>query len=392
MGRSRDKRTYTLPPNLYEERRGKRIYYRFRDPVTGKRRYIGASRKQAVQIAHRINREIELESADQMASVITAFSDERERERRQSPTFADFIDTYTTKILPDARRHQGKAYKEETLREKKRHLLDAARDLGALYVTEITTRDIKQHLVKFEDRPQSHNNRRSSLQKAFNSAIEQGYRENNPVTATTTLQVQSRRARLTLDEFHLIYSAAPSWFRNVLDVALITGQRRSDLVQMRFDAIEGGYLPVRQEKGRRHNTGLVKIEITAELDRLIDRCRDGVESPFILHKQPERRTAKVSGDRSHPTQLTVEQLSRTFAEIRDELGIQKGLPTRDRPTFHQIRALCAHLCRENGWTTAQIADLLGHEDEKTTEGYLSDHRQQDRWHITPPAAGHLKSD
>ena len=83
---------------------------------------------------------------------------------------------------------------------------------------------------------------------------------------TATLQVQSQRARLTLDEFRRIYAEAPTWFQNALDLALITGQRRSDLVAMRFDA----------------------------------------------------------------------------------------------------------------------------EDEKTTEGYLSDHHQQERWHITPPATNHLK--
>jgi hypothetical protein len=38
MVRSRNRRTHTLPPNLYEERRDKGIYYRFRDPVSGKRR------------------------------------------------------------------------------------------------------------------------------------------------------------------------------------------------------------------------------------------------------------------------------------------------------------------------------------------------------------------
>lgn len=174
MVRSRNRRTHTLPPNLYEERRGKGIYYRFRDPVSGERRYIGSSRKQAVQTAHRINREIELESAGRLDDLINSFANERERVRRQAPTFAEFTKAYITKILPDARWHRGKAYSEDTLREKKRHLLDAAEDFGALYLTEITTRDIKQHLVEFEDRPQSHNNRRSTLQKAFNSAIEKG--------------------------------------------------------------------------------------------------------------------------------------------------------------------------------------------------------------------------
>lgn len=390
MGRPRKKRTYTLPPNLYEERKGNRSYYRFRDPHSGKRGNLGRDRKRAIKIAHRINREIELERNDQLDSIVGEFTAARERARRQSPSFDEFIKSYITEVLPDARQHRGKAYSPDTLRDKERQLRDAVSDIGELNVADITTRDIKTHLTQFNDRPRSHNQRRASLHKAFNSAIEQGYRESNPVTATASLQAQSHRARLTLEEFRLIYSEAPRWFQNVLDLALVTGQRRSDLVGMRFDAIQDGYLPVRQEKGRRHNTGLVKIEMTPELTELINRCRDSVDSPFILHKQPARRSAKRSTERSHPTQLTKEQLTRTFADIRDELGIQSELPTGERPTFHQIRALCAHVCREAGWTTPQIADLLGHEDEKTTEGYLSDHHQQERWHITPPATSHLK--
>ena len=390
MARPRTRRTYNLPPNLYEERHGKRRYYRFRDPQSGKRRHLGQDRKRAIQTAQRINREIDLERNERLDSIVGDFAAARERARRQSPSFAEFIKIYVTKVLPDARRHRGKAYSPDTLREKERHLRDAVGDIGELNVADITTRDIKMHLTRFDDRPRSHNQRRASLQKAFNSAIEQGYRESNPVTATATLQAQSHRARLTLEEFNLIHSEAPRWFKNVLNLALITGQRRSDLVGMRFDAIQDGYLPVRQEKGRRHNTGLVRIEITPELDTIINQCRDGVDSPFILHKQPARRSAKPSAKRSHPTQLMKEQLTRTFADIRDELGIRSELPTGERPTFHEIRALSGHLCSEAGWTTGEIADLLGHEDEKTTERYLSDHHQQERWHITPPATSHLK--
>ena len=291
MGRSRTKRTYTLPPNLYEERRGKRKYYRFRDPVSGKKCYLGATRQSAIQTAHRINREIDLERDERIDVMVNDLASAREIARRQSPSFEAFIERYVAEVLPDARRHGGKSYAPDTLREKHRQLADAVKDLGGLNVAEITTRDIKIHLVQFEDRPQSHNRRRSTLQKAFNSAIEQGYRDSNPVTATATLKVQSQRARLTLDEFRRIHAEAPTWFQNALDLALITGQRRSDLVAMRFDAIDDGYLPVRQQKGRRHNTGLVRIEITPELNALLDRCRDSVESPRYA---PYARTSAVS--------------------------------------------------------------------------------------------------
>jgi len=91
------------------------------------------------------------------------------------------------------------------------------------------------------------------------------------------------------------------------------------------------------------------------------------------------------------TQVTVEQLIRTYAEVREELGIRSELPTDEHPTFHQTCALCWHLCREAGWTIGQVADLLGHADERTTEGYLSNHHQQAGWHITPPATEDLKN-
>ena len=56
------------------------------------------------------------------------------------------------------------------------------------------------------------------------------------------------RPAMTLEWFQAIRNAAGPWFRNAMDLALHTVQRREDIVLYRFDAIETrdnqSYLPV----------------------------------------------------------------------------------------------------------------------------------------------------
>lgn len=57
-------------------------------------------------------------------------------------------------------------------------------------------------------------------------------------------------------------SAMPAWFSLAMDLALVSGQRREDLTQMRFDHIVAGRLQVEQGK-----TGAM-ISLPLDLDGL----------------------------------------------------------------------------------------------------------------------------
>lgn len=49
------------------------------------------------------------------------------------------------------------------------------------------------------------------------------------------------------------------------------------------------------------------------------------------------------------------------------------MTTEQRPTFREIRALGADLCRQAGIPKNDIQKLLGHQHAKTTQVYLARH-------------------
>jgi len=89
----------------------------------------------------------------------------------------------------------------------------------------------------------------------------------------------------------------------------------------------------------------MKIKLWPELLSKIGYCRDDIASPFIAHKKP----IKIKGhgqrakERTHPTQIMKEELSREFAKAREASKFYADMEETARPTFHEIRALGADL-------------------------------------------------
>ena len=52
--------------------------------------------------------------------------------------------------------------------------------------------------------------------------------------------------------------------------------------------------------------------------------------------------------KTHYTQVLPDYLTHPFQTIRDELGIEKHLPVRERPSFHEIRSLGIALYKQQG--------------------------------------------
>lgn len=101
--------------------------------------------------------------------------------------------------------------------------------------------------------------------------------------------------------------------------------------------------------------------------------------------------ATRSNDSSHQTkkghpkriQILPDYLTRAFGEARDATlsdngpPLFHGLPTAARPGLHEVRSLSGDLYRRAGYSTGDIQQLMGHTDEKITEGYLAGH--ETRW-------------
>jgi integrase len=359
------------PPNLYCDRRGGESYYRYRNPITGRCTAFGRDRDEAMKAARLLNARVEetrvTAKAEEVAQKVLGPGD---------VSLADFLDRFTQHILPAKRSHRGKPLSPATLKEYGR-MLDAVRaEMGTFAVRKIERRRVAEFLGS---KPATTSNRyRALLSLVFKHAIAEGLCDVSPVAATLPQPEVVERERLTLEVFRAIREAAEPWFRNALDLAIQTLQRREDLVEMRFGDIRDGHLYVRQRKtSGRSDAGNVRIHVGPELKTVFDRCRDDIASPFLIHRRPQKMRREYREQRDHWTQVTKEMLTREFQRLRGELKVIQHMPMKKRPSFHEIRALGADQYRAAGWPEASIQRLLGHSTLRMTELYLD--RHEERW-------------
>lgn len=195
-----------------------------------------------------------------------------------------------------------------------------------------------------------------------------GWIARNPADGLRPLPVPIKRQRLSLEQWQRMHAAAAGhrikWLRPMLELALVSGQRRADLQKMRFDDVwaeagVGDCLHVRQQK-----TGaLVALPLGLRLDAagltlgaVIERCRAyGTRGETMLRKR-----------RGRP--LVTASLSARFEELFEaEHGLWQG--PGNPPSLHECRSLSERLYRAQGIDTRT---LLGHKRQYQTDVYNDD--------------------
>jgi len=220
----------------------------------------------------------------------------------------------------------------------------------------------------------------------------------NIASMTINPDAKVKRERLSFDHFEKVieaYKYEPHRLSALL--AIITGQRRTDLCLMRkskgkdwderykayrlnpnhfvtgdytsfadlvkyapYSFVEDNQLCVFQLK-----TGnLLRIPLSLKMDKLNLSVGDVIEqaklfpfSPFVLHHTTARAVNK-KGDPLHP-----DTVSRIFAKAIKTTGIEYILKP---PSFHELRSLAQREYRVQGINTKK---LLGHKREEMTEVY-----------------------
>lgn len=142
---------------------------------------------------------------------------------------------------------------------------------------------------------------------------------------------------MTLDEFAAIASHASPALEAILTAAMLTAQRRGDLIKAKLGQIYNGIFLFSQEK-----TGaLVPYPICDELQKrlsYLDTIRkDRIESVFV-------NSDGLPWSSSH--------LESEWSKARKAAGVDK--------TFHGIRKMRANQIAEGGGTVPEIMALLGH--------------------------------
>ena len=164
-----------------------------------------------------------------------------------------------------------------------------------------------------------------------------------------------------------IRAKSPAWLQNAIDLALVTAQRREDILNMKFEDVRDGALYVVQSKTKRHtDAGWLRLPLTPALQEIIARCRDNIASPYLIHRKPERKVKKAG----HWTKVDNRYLTRAFKAARDAAGCYSHLSDEEKPGFHELRALSLHLYKKAGKDGQKIA---GHASRKMTRNYEADH-------------------
>ncbi|EGQ62984.1 phage integrase Arm DNA-binding domain-containing protein [Acidithiobacillus ferriphilus] len=372
-------RSAKLPANLCAEPQGGTVYYRYRNPVNGRRTSLGTDAEKAIKAAIALNAHLAHQLMDRESERLVS----RVMTDRQS--IGDFLKTFETEILPGRRSKKGHALAEKTLREYSIMLRTIRIEFGHLSWEVVTLERVSAFLDRLLAR--SSNAHRSLMIQIWRHAIAKGkiIPPTNVPEMTIPRDHVVKRRPLTLEDFQQIHHAANKWFRNALDLALHTLQRREDIVQFRFDSLEERdgrtYLPVRQLKtDHTSDMGRLLLPVGPALDTVIARCRDDILSPYLVHKAPARRRREYLDKKEHWTAVTPEMLTREFTRLRDQTQVSARLTPEQRPTFHEIRALGAELYRQAGWANEAIQRLLGHSTEKMTKHYLDKHMEA--WVVT----------
>lgn len=347
--RPRNRKNTGLPPNLYPSGNS----FMYRRPDTGTRHGMGTDRQKAVSAAKQLNSRL-MAGTDLVSEVLG-----------NGVTLEAFLHTYETQILPP------RELAAATLSLYRIRFRQAKKALGDKSIENITIRDVAELLDPMTSR--AANQMRKILVDVFNHAAAKGLVQDNPAASTIAKIEKKSRQRHTIEGLKKIREAAPTWLQNAIDLALITAQRREDIVRMRFEDIREGYLYVIQEKTKKStDAGWLRMQITPQLQAIIARCRDDIVSPFLIHRRPQYINPKYRKNKIHWTEVSCEMLTRAFKEARDTAKPYPKLSDAEQPGFHEIRALAVHLYKRDGKDAQRIA---GHADEKMTKNYAKDHAE-----------------
>ena len=215
---------------------------------------------------------------------------------------------------------------------------------------------------------------RYRINDAYKEGILAGLVQVNPVIHVATPRVKIKRQRMTLEQWEAIYRAGkktlPAWWAHAWMLALVSGQRCSDLVKMRYDDIRDGLLYIEQQK-----TGArIALPLKLRLDVVGASLHDVIEATRKYQPHGEYLLRSPMGGRN----ICARTLTHRSIPARKAAGIMAD-EGRTPPCLHEVRSLAERLYRAQGVDTKT---LLGHKRQHMTDVYNDDRGLSDgQWRV-----------
>lgn len=251
-----------------------------------------------------------------------------------APTIGALIDRYQRECLASLAPRTQKDYT--------RHLAHLRASFGDWVCTELEP----IHLAQWMDVPTGKiqkNRQLAVLSAVFTKAVRRWFALKTNVCRDVERHESRPRDRLVTDEeFAGVKALAPLRVQLMMDLAIRTGQRQGDLLNLRWADIRGMEIHFQQSKtGKR-----LAIEINPELEKVLDRC-------WQLPNRGEYVITRRCGGR-----YTSEGFRALWQRTMRKWVKRSGA----RYSFHDLRALAATKCA----TIEEAMYLLGHSNISMT--------------------------
>jgi integrase len=353
MGRKRLAKNRGFPPNLYQNPAG---YFYYKNPQTGKQKGLGRDRAHAFSEARAANAVLATLKPSSLADWVAG---------KVEYTLAEWLPVYKQLWAAEANPAENTLINYAVYWRR----LESA-DFAKRCLADIGTETIATYLKDYRDAhgATAATMMRARLKDIFRWAQTQGLIKQgcSPVEATRAPKVVVARERMSFEQFLAIREAGPIWLRNAMNIALLTGQRREDILAMRFSDWREGRLHVAQGKSggktRLALDGAIRLgKLGMSIADVVKSCRDSIASHFLVHHVRHTGTVKPGH------KVDGKGLGQAFISAREVAGI-KPSEGRTPVTFHEIRSLAERLYREEqGAEFAQM--ILGHKNAATTAKY-----------------------
>jgi integrase len=199
---------------------------------------------------------------------------------------------------------------------------------------------------------------RATLSSVYSFAIELGAATSNPVRDTHKIPIPKRTRYLENDELEKIAAKGPPMLRAVINLAYVTGQRISDVLDLAVEQQTDGFICFVQRKtGHR-----MKLRRTRNLASVIAKAQAVCRAALLEAHRDSTPTTIVFNRKGEP--YTYFGFSTIWQRARAASGVIDA-------RIHDVRAKALTDAEEQGLDAQRLA---GHASRATTEIYLRGRR------------------
>ena len=184
------------------------------------------------------------------------------------------------------------------------------------------------------------------LKKMLNFAVEEKMLDKNPLTGYKLYPEPLKKFRtITSDEYQKIYAESTESLKLILDIAINTGMRKSEILNLKWENVDldDGYILVVETKNDENRT----IPINKVLNKAIN---------SVKYRDSDGYVCQEDG-------TPIREFKYDFNNALKRSAIK-------RFTFHDLRHSFGSRLVESGVDLVTIQKLMGHKTIKTTMRYL----------------------